>query len=132
VAQAAKVSAGGSSAGRATLPRVRPTPTAPVAAASLIVGYAVVVASGSRPLGGVVLAIGGLWCIHAWARRHGRRTAATLACVGLGAFVVSHPLALAIGAWPSVLLVAAAMATVVWVRADARETRMAVSASPLR
>jgi hypothetical protein len=100
---------------------VRLTPTAPVAAASLIVGYAVAVGTGSRPLGGVVLAIGGLWCIQAWMRRHGTRTAVTLACVGLGAFVASHLLALAIGAWPAVLLVATAMAAAAWTRADARE-----------
>lgn len=108
-------------------------PTAPVAAASLVVGYAVVVSTGSRPLGGVVLAIGGLWCIHAWGRRHGARTAAVLTCVGLGAFIVSHLLALAIGAWPSVLIVAALMAGVAWRRADARVVpRMATNASPLR
>jgi hypothetical protein len=95
-------------------------PTAPVAAASLIVAYAVAVSTGSRPLGGVVLAIGGLWCIQAWARRHGTRTAATLACVGLGAFVISHVLALVIGAWPSVLTVSAAVAVVAWTQADAR------------
>ncbi|MGA9875428.1 MAG: hypothetical protein WBQ21_06425 [Solirubrobacteraceae bacterium] len=99
---------------------MRPIPTAPVAAASLIVAYAVAVSTGSRPLGGVVLAIGGLWCIQAWRRRHGTRTAATLACVGFGAFVISHVLALAIGAWPSVLLVSAVVAAVTWTRADAR------------
>jgi hypothetical protein len=107
---------------------VRPTPTAPVAAGSLIVGYAVAAGTGSRPLGGVVLAIGGLWCIRAWERRHGARTAAELACVGLGALVVSHVLALAVGAWPSVLIVAAVTAAVTWIRADAR---LAQPARPL-
>ncbi len=97
---------------------MRMIPTAPVAAASLVVGYAVVVATGSRTLGGVVLALGGLWCIHAWLQRHGTRTAATLGCVGLGLFIASHLLALAIGAWPSVLVVAGAMAWAAWVRAD--------------
>lgn len=91
-----------------------------MAAATLIVGYAVAVSTGSRPLGGVVLAIGGLWCIQAWRRRHGARTAVILACVGLGAFVISHVLALAIGAWPSVLLVSAAVAVAAWTQADAR------------
>jgi hypothetical protein len=95
-------------------------PTAPVAAASLIVAYAVAVSTGSRPLGGVVLALGGLWCIQAWRRRNGARTAAILASVGLGAFVFSHVLALAIGAWPSVLLVSAVIAAVAWTQADAR------------
>ncbi|MFZ2113388.1 MAG: hypothetical protein WAU77_06615 [Solirubrobacteraceae bacterium] len=102
---------------------MRPIPTAPVAAASLIAGFAVAVSTGSRPLGGVVLAIGGLWCIQAWARRNGRRTALILGCVGFGAFVVSHLLGLLIGAWPSVLLVSAAMAATAWVKADARLAR---------
>jgi hypothetical protein len=100
--------------------RMRVTPTAPVAAGTLIAGYAVAVSTGSRPLGGVVLLIGGLWCIQAWVRRSGARTAATLACVGFAALVISHVLALAIGAWPSVLFVAAAMAAAAWTRADAQ------------
>lgn len=99
---------------------MRPVPTAPVAAGSLIVGYAVAAGTGSRPLGGLVLLIGGLWCIRAWLQRQGARTALLLACVGLGALIISHVLALAIGAWPSVLLVAAAMAVAAWTRADAR------------
>jgi hypothetical protein len=99
---------------------MRPVPTAPVAAASLIAGFAVAVGTGSRPFGGVVLAIGGLWCIQAWARRHGRRTAVILGCVGFGAFVLSHLLGLLIGAWPSVLLVSAVVAAVAWVKADTR------------
>jgi hypothetical protein len=105
--------------GRGYAPVVRQFPTAPVAAGSLIVGYAVVLATGSRTLGGVVLAIGGLWCIHAWASRHGTRTATTLGCIGLALFVASHLLALVVGAWPSVLVVATVMAAVAWARADA-------------
>jgi hypothetical protein len=104
---------------RAAPTATRPIPTAPVAAASLIVAYAVAVSTGSRALGGVVLAIGGLWCIRAWRRRHGARTAVVLASVGLGAFIVSHLLALAIGAWPSVLIVSVVVATVAWTKADA-------------
>jgi hypothetical protein len=110
------MSAAGSGAAR----DARVLPTAPVAAGSLIAGYAVAVASGSRPLGGVVLLAGGLWCVREWTRRNDTRTAVVLACVGLAAFVVSHVLALAIGAWPAVLLAAAAMALVAWLRADAR------------
>lgn len=98
---------------------MRSIPTAPIAAASLIVAYAVAASTGSRALGGVVLTLGGLWCIQAWTRRRGTRTAAMLACVGLGAFVISHLLALAIGAWPSVLLVSAVVAAVAWAQADA-------------
>ena len=102
---------------------MRAIPTAPVAAASLIAGFAVAVGTGSRPLGGVVLAAGGLWCIWEWRRRHGVRTAAILGCVGFAAFVVSHLLGLAIGAWPSVLLVSAVVAAVVWAKADAHAIR---------
>jgi hypothetical protein len=102
-------------------------PTAPIAAASLIAGFAVAVSTGSRPLGGVVLAAGGLWCIRAWQRRHGTRTAAILGCVGFVAFVLSHLLGLAIGAWPSVLLVSAVVAVVVWKRADAHLVRAAAA-----
>jgi hypothetical protein len=104
----------------ATLLRVRTVPTAPVAAGSLIAGYAVAAGTGSRPLGGIVLLAGGLWCVRVWVGRHGVRTAIGLGCAGLAAFIASHLLALAIGPWPSVLLVSAAMAVVAWTRSDAR------------
>ena len=42
---------------------LRELPTAPIAAAGLIAGYGVAVGTGSRPLGGVVLAAFGLTCI---------------------------------------------------------------------
>jgi len=107
-----------------------PIPTAPVAAGSLIAGYAVASASGSRPLGGLVLAAGGLWCLRAWQSRHGARTAAALGAVGLAAFALSHVLARAIGAWPSVLLVSALTALAAWAGADARDSRAAVALGP--
>lgn len=96
------------------------TPTSALAAGSLIAGYAVAAGTGSRPLGGVVLVAGGLCCVRIWTQRHGPRTAAELAGVGFSAFVLSHLLALAIGAWPAVLTVAAATGAIVWVRSDAR------------
>jgi hypothetical protein len=99
---------------------MRALPTAPLAAGSLIVSYGVVDASGSRPLGGVVLAVGGLCCIEIWRRRHGMRTAAQLGATGFAAFVVSHLLALALGPWPAMLIVAAATAAAAWVLADSR------------
>jgi hypothetical protein len=95
-------------------------PTAPLAAGSLIASYAVVAASGSRPLGGAVLAAGGICCVGIWTRRHGARTAAQLAGVGFAAFVASHVLALAVGPWPAVLIVAAVTAAATWELADAR------------
>jgi hypothetical protein len=113
---------------------MRPLPTAPLAAGSLIVSYGVVAASGSRPLGGVVLALGGVSCIALWRRRHGTRTAARLAGVGLGAFVASHLLALALGPWPAVLIGAAAAAAATWMLADSREraARTLLAGSPSR
>jgi hypothetical protein len=93
--------------------------TAPLAAAGLIAGYAVAVISGSRPLGGLVLAAFGLTCIAIWLGRDGARTAGLLTGVGLVAFALSHVLGLLIGAWPAVLLVAAATAAVCWRVSDA-------------
>jgi hypothetical protein len=98
---------------------MRRTPTAAIAAGTLIGGYGVAVASGSRPLGGVVLLAGGLYCVRVWHRRHGTPTAAALGGVGLAAFALSHLLAQAIGAWPSVLTVAALTGAIVWMRSDA-------------
>jgi hypothetical protein len=94
--------------------------TAPLAAAGLIAGYAVAVVSGSRPLGGLVLAAFGLTCIAIWLERDGARTTALLTGVGLLAFALSHVLGLLIGAWPAVLLVAAATAAVCWRVSDVR------------
>lgn len=80
------------------------------AAAGLIAGFGVAVASGSRPLGGVVLAGFGLSCMALWRRRSGARAMWQLTGIGLGAFVVSHGLGLLIGAWPSVLVCATGVA----------------------
>ena len=104
---------------------MRRTPTAAIAAAALIGGYAVAAGTGSRPLGGAVLAAGGLCCARIWTRRDGPRTAAALTGVGLAAFVASHLLAPEIGAWPAVLTVAALTAGAAWVCSDAPASRRA-------
>jgi hypothetical protein len=105
-----------SSAG-STLERV---PTAPIAAVGLVAGFAVAVATGSRPLGGVVLTLCGLACIAVWLRRDGRRTAVRLTLAGLLAFALSHALGLLIGAWPAVALVTFATAWLYWRVSDSR------------
>ncbi len=97
--------------------------TAPISAVGLIAGYAVALASGSRPLGGLVLAACGLACIVIWVRRDGRRTALMLTLAGLGAFALSHVLGLVIGAWPAVLLAAAATSLLYWRVSDSRHGR---------
>jgi hypothetical protein len=98
----------------------RPIATAPIAATGLIAGYGVAVASGSRPLGGLVLAGFGLLCIGIWLARDGTRTATALAAIGLAAFAFSHVLALAIGAWPAVIVCAGATAAACWRLSDSR------------
>lgn len=97
---------------------MRPFPTWPIAAGALLLGFAVAVASGSRPLGGIVLLLGGLACGLRWRVLLGLRRALALVGVFLAGFVVAHPLGHAIGAWPAVLLVAAAVGSVVWRMAD--------------
>lgn len=94
--------------------------TAPIAAAGLIAGYGVALASGSRPLGGIVLAACGLVCIAIWRRREARRTTALLSLAGVAAFALSHVLGAVIGAWPAVLVVAAATAALCWRVSDSR------------
>jgi hypothetical protein len=83
--------------------------TALVAAGSLVAGFAVAEATGVRALGGGVLLVAVAWCARAWHRRGGARRAALLTVAYLAAFVGSHLLARAVGAWPAVLLAAAAV-----------------------
>jgi hypothetical protein len=94
--------------------------TAPIAAAGLIAGFGVADATGSRPLGGAVLAICGLTCIAVWRRRDGARVTAELTVTGLVAFAVSHVLGRVIGAWPSVIVVSAVTAGLCWWLSDSR------------
>jgi prepilin signal peptidase PulO-like enzyme (type II secretory pathway) len=98
--------------------------TAPLAAAGLIAGYAVAVATGSRTLGGLVLAGCGLVCIAAWLRRDGRRTATLLTIAGLAAFALSHAIGLIIGPWPAVLLAAASIGVLTWHVSDSRRANL--------
>jgi hypothetical protein len=100
--------------------RLDRVPTAPIAAAGLIAGFGVALGTGSRPLGGVVLAACGLACIAVWARRDGTRVTVTLTATGLVAFAVSHLLGRVIGAWPSVIVVSAVTAALCWWLSDAR------------
>lgn len=96
-------------------------PTWPVAAGSFVLGFAVAQATGVRPLGGLVLLVGLAWCVPAWRRRAGLTVAAALAVAYAVAFAASHGLAGIIGAWPSVLLLGAAIGAGSWAVADARE-----------
>lgn len=104
--------------------------TAPLAATGLIAGFGVAVGSGSRPLGGAMMAAFGLTCIAVWLRRDGRRTTAWLTATGLLAFAISHVLGLVIGAWPSVLVVSAVTAGVCWWLSDSRRAPAIGASAP--
>jgi tetrahydromethanopterin S-methyltransferase subunit C len=95
-------------------------PTSALAGVGLIAGYGVATASGSRPVGGLVLAACGVPCIVIWLRRHDRRTAALLTLGGLAAFALSHGIGILIGPWPAVVLTAALTSTAYWRLSDSR------------
>lgn len=92
----------------------RPLPPSLVAALTLIAGFAVADLTGVRPLGGIVLFAGALWCGLQWREHRGMLVAAGLIVVFLALFAGSHALGRQIGAWPSVFAVAAVMGIIGW------------------
>lgn len=92
--------------------------TAPIVAVGLVGGYLTARETGIRPLGGVVLAAAGAYAARTWWLKKGWPTATALSLGYLGGFGLSHPLAKQIGAWPSVLTVAAANAAAAYVAVD--------------
>ena len=86
--------------------------TALVAALSLVAGFGVAELTGVRALGGLVLLAALACCAVRWARRS-VPLAVALVVLYVAAFVASHLLADALGAWPSVLLVSAVVGGVV-------------------
>lgn len=99
---------------------MRAVPSSVVAALTLVLGYAVAAGTGVRPLGGLVLLAGLAFCWVLWSARAGTRTAVALVVAFGVAFAGSHLLARVIPAWPSVLIVAVAMAGLSWRLADSR------------
>ncbi len=93
-------------------------PTWPVAAGSLLVGFAVADLTGVRPLGGIVLFLGALWCGLRWRRAQGLAVALLLVAAYLAAFALSHPLGRAIGSWPAVFVVSGVVGLIAWARVD--------------
>lgn len=92
--------------------------TWPVASGSLLLGFAVAQVTGIRPLGAIVLIAGCGWCALRWLRAAGAARTALLVVVYAGSFVLSHVVADALGAWPSVLLAAALTGVAAYVLAD--------------
>ncbi|MBO1754610.1 hypothetical protein [Allobranchiibius sp. CTAmp26] len=94
--------------------------TAPIVAVGLVGGYLAARETGVRPVGGVVLAAAGGYAARSWVAKVGPAGAAALGATYLLSFGLSHPLAKKIGAWPSVLTVAAASAATAWAISDRR------------
>ena len=105
-------------------------PTWPVAAGSLVLGFAVAQASGVRELGGIVLLAAVAWCVVRWRVLAGAPAAIALAVLYAVAFAASHVLSGALGTWGAVLAVAAVVGTAAWVVAD-RPLRRRASPSRL-
>jgi hypothetical protein len=95
-------------------------PSAAVAATGLVGGFAVARWTRRRELGGVVLAAAGTAAAVRWRQAAGGKAAGALGVAYVAAFAGSHPLAKKVGAWPSVLGVAGAVALASWAVADRR------------
>ncbi|WP_037869329.1 hypothetical protein [Streptomyces sp. SPB074] len=93
-------------------------PSAPIAAAGLLGGYATARFTKNRRLGGAVLAAAGTITHLQWRRTTTPRTATALTATYLTAFGASHPLARKLGPWPSVATVTAATAGAAWLLSD--------------
>ncbi|MCW2957617.1 MAG: hypothetical protein JWP18_420 [Solirubrobacterales bacterium] len=93
--------------------------TWPVAAGSLVLGFAVAQATGVRPLGGLVLVAGAGWCARRWLPSIGTARTAALLGIYLACFVVSHVIADPVGTWPAVAIVAGVVGLSTWLAADA-------------
>lgn len=92
--------------------------SAPVTAFGLIGGFLAARETGIRPLGGAVLGAAGVYAGRTWLAKSGPVGTAVLSALYLGSFGASHPLAKKIGAWPSVLSVAAVSAGAAYLVAD--------------
>ncbi len=72
------------------------------AAVGLVISFAIVMATGSRPVGGIILAMTALACGVGWfAVTTPVRAIMSLVMLGI-AFIAAHPLADSLGAWPAV------------------------------
>jgi len=103
------------------------TPTALLAAATLVVAFAVAQLTDVRALGGVVLVAGVVWCAVR-ARSAGWWRVAAVVVVGAVCFAGSHLLADVLGAWPAVALAALVLGAATFALVDrptARPARVA-------
>ncbi len=99
-------------------------PSSLLVAVGLAAGFGVAQGTGVRALGGAIFVGAGLAAGWLWYRRRGVPTTVALGAGYVGAFVVAHVLALAVGlpAWLAVGLVTVSAAGVTYVVADAPRT----------
>lgn len=95
--------------------------TASIVGVGLVGGYATARLTGVRPLGGAVLLAAGAIAGRTWLAKAGPATTGALAAAYVLGFGLSHPLAKKIGAWPSVLTVAAVNAGLSYGLVDRRD-----------
>lgn len=106
----------------AVLPALRQMWTVPIVALGLLGGWGMVELTGSRAAGGTIMFVLGCCAGLVWLARDGWRVTVVLALVYLLCFVLAHVLALAIGAWPAVIVVAVACAIATYLWSDRRIT----------
>lgn len=86
-----------------------------VAPLTLVLAFAVAQSTGVRPLGAVILLVGGLWCAVTMWRAVGWWRTVVVGAAFAAAFAISHPLGNVIGAWQAVLAVAIVVGALAWV-----------------
>lgn len=103
-------------------------PTWPIAVLSFICSFAVAEVTGVRPLGGMVLFAGAVWCARRWRGSIGTGRTAALLGAALVLFVVSHLLGDLFGTWGAVALISATVGALAWGVADVPASRRAAAA----
>lgn len=108
----------------ASVGRVLRLPVAPVAAAGLVVAFALAQGTGVRWLGAVVLLATAAVCLVLAVPRVGWWRPLVVLAVGVVVFAASHPAADLVGTWPAVLTAAAALAATGWWLVDRARPRV--------
>ncbi|WP_182112701.1 MULTISPECIES: hypothetical protein [unclassified Actinotalea] len=93
-------------------------PTAVIAAAALVAGFAAAQLTDVRAAGAVVLLVGVAWCVAREVRHTPWWRLLVTALVGGACFAVSHLLADTLGPWPAVALAAVVLGGATWVLVD--------------